>query len=217
MSEAVQAFNRSAGGYDDWYKEAKGQHVLKAESTLIDKLIPSSGIGLEIGAGTGVFAESLTGDDRVIVCLDLSTEMLIRAKRRGLPCVLGSAESLPMRRRVLDFTYMVTVMEFLPSPAKAFGEVVKIDAPLVVLFVNKDSSWGRLYTEMADRGDPIFRLAHLYSLKEVVELAQTTGLVEIGVYGTLTTGPTDPEAGDDITEPSPETGVVAIKFTKLGA
>ena len=212
MSEVIRAFDRSAGGYDDWYRDAKGQQVLKAESALVDSLIPSEGLGLEIGAGTGVFAESLTNNDRVVVCLDLSTDLLTRARRRGLSCVLGSAEALPMRRGVLGFTYMITVMEFLPSPAKSFKEVVKIGAPLVVLFVNRESSWGRHYLEMASGGDPIFRYANLYSLEGVVKLSRAAGLTIIESLGVLTTGPTDPAAGGDIVEPSPKTGVIAVKL-----
>jgi SAM-dependent methyltransferase len=213
MSEAVRAFDRSAGGYEDWYRDAKGQQVLKAESALVDSLIPSEGLGLEIGAGTGVFAESLTNNDRVVVCLDLSTEMLTRAKRRGLSCVLGSAEFLPLRQGVLSFTYMITVMEFLPSPAKAFREAVNIGAPLVILFVNRESSWGRLYLEMASGGDPILRHANLYSLEGVVKLSRAAGLTIVESLGTLTTGPTDPAAGGDIIEPSPKTGVIAVKLS----
>ena len=212
MSEVVRDFDRSAEGYDDWYRDAKGQQVLKAESALVDSLIPSQGLGLEIGAGTGIFAESLTNNDRVVVCLDLSTEMLTRAKRRGLSCVLGSAESLPMRRGVLGFTYMITVMEFLPSPVKAFMEVVNIGAPLIVLFVNRESSWGKLYLEMASGGDPIFRHANLYSLEGVVKLSRSAGLTIVESLGTLTTGPSDPATGGDIIEPSPKTGVIAVKF-----
>lgn len=215
MSEAVRDFDRSAGGYDGWYREAKGRQVLEAERALVNRLIPVYGVGLEIGAGTGVFAESLTDDSRLIVCLDLSTEMLTRARRRGLPCVLGSAESLPIRRGILDFTYMVTVMEFLLDPVKAFGEAAKAaktGAFLVVLFVNRDSSWGRLYREMASKGDPIFRHVHLYSLEDLAEMTQSAGLTLVEEYGTLTTSPIDPAAGGDVVEPSPKAGVIAVKL-----
>jgi ubiquinone/menaquinone biosynthesis C-methylase UbiE len=212
MSEAVRAFDRSASGYDDWYRQPKGRQVLEAESALVNSLIPGEGMGLEIGAGTGVFAESLSNDNRVVVCLDPSAEMLTRAKRRGLPCVLGSAEFLPIRQGVLGFAYMVTVMEFLPSPVKAFGEATKISASFVVLFVNRDSSWGRLYAEMASRGDPIFRYAHLYSWEDVAKMSRATRLTILEAHGTLTTDPTDPAAGSDIVEPGPKAGVIAVKL-----
>ena len=212
MFEAVRAFDRSASGYDDWYREEKGRQVLEAESALVDALIPGDGVGLEIGAGTGVFAESLTNDNRIIVCIDLSVNMLTRARRRGLPCVLGSAESLPIRKGVLGFTYMITVMEFLPAPVKAFGEAAKIGESLVVLFVNRDSSWGRFYAEMASKDDPIFRFAHLYSLEDVGAVAQAAGLTLVEAHGTLTTGPTDPAPGGNIVEPSPKAGVIAVKM-----
>jgi ubiquinone/menaquinone biosynthesis C-methylase UbiE len=217
MSEAVRAFDRSAGVYDDWYREEKGRQVLEAERTLIDRLIPGEGIGLEIGAGTGVFAKSLTSEGRIVVCLDLSKEMLTRAKQRILPCVLGSADSLPIRREILNFAYLVTVVEFLQSPVKAFSEAAhaaKKGAPLVVLFVNRDSPWGELYEIMARGGDPIFRYAHLYTKSDVEDMARDAGLNLVETYGTLTTGPTDPASGGGVVEPSQRTGVIAAKLTK---
>jgi ubiquinone/menaquinone biosynthesis C-methylase UbiE len=216
MSEVVRAFDRSARLYDDWYRESKGRHVLEAERALLDRLIPDDGMGLEIGAGTGVFAGSLTGESRTVVCLDVSEEMLTRAKRRMLPCVLGSADSLPIRRGTLDFAYMVTVVEFLQSPVKAFSEsarAAKKGAPLVVLFVNRDSPWGELYGDMARKGDPIFRHAHLYTLGDMEDMARDAELSIVEAYGTLTTGPTDPAPGGEVVEPNPRAGVIAAKLT----
>ncbi len=213
MSDAIRAFDRSAGGYDDWYREAKGRQVLEAERSLVNRMIPGEGIGLEIGAGTGIFAESLTKDDHIVICLDLSIGMLTKAKQRGLPCVLGSAEFLPIRMGILGFSYMITVLEFLPIPVRAFTEAAKISSSLVVLFVNKDSSWGRLYSEMASHGDQIFRYANFYSLEDVIEISRASMLTFVESYGTLTTTPTDPGGGFEIVEPGPNTGVVAVKLT----
>ena len=218
MSDAVRAFDKLAYVYDDWYRTAKGSQVYEAERSLVDNLLPDIGVGVEIGAGTGVFAEALTNSGRLVICLDPSKEMLTRAKQRGLTCVLGSAESMPFKSGRLDFAYMVTVLEFLTKPVRAFDEARKVNksaAPIIVVFVNRDSPWGALYKSMAESGDPIFRHAHLYSLGEVEKLAGESGLSRVEAFGTLTKGPSDPDAGDEVEEPSLKTGVIAIKLVAM--
>lgn len=216
MSSVVDAFDKAAGGYDDWYATEKGKQVFSAEKRLIERMLPSSGAGLEIGAGTGAFAEALSGL-RHIICLDLSREMLAKASRKGLTCVLGSADQIPLRDEAIDFAYMVTVIEFLKDPIAVLGEASRVtarDAPIVALTINVDSSWGSLYASMAGSGDPIFSYATLYTPPEVDAIGSLAGLHSVKALGTLITEPTSPEAGDKITEPSRETGVIAIKFTK---
>ncbi|MCX6648516.1 MAG: class I SAM-dependent methyltransferase [Candidatus Bathyarchaeota archaeon] len=220
MSDVVDAFDGAAHVYDDWYRTEKGGQVFRAERRIVDSLLPEFGVGVEIGAGTGVFSDALTEGGRLIVCLDLSREMLSRARRRGLPCVLGSADSMPFRRGSLGFAYMITVIEFLVTPNQALEEASRVtgkDAPIVVLFINRESPWGELYRAMAEKGDPIFSHAHLYSPEEVDEIGSHVGLRPAGMWGTLTKGPTSPDAGDEIVEPSAKTGVIAVKLVKQGA
>jgi ubiquinone/menaquinone biosynthesis C-methylase UbiE len=217
MSDAVDAFDEAARSYDDWYSTPKGRQVFSAEMRLIEALLPKRGVGLEIGAGTGVFAKALTDVNRQVVCLDLSREMLMKAAAKGLPCILGSADSSPLRSRSLGFAYMVTVIEFLADPVASLRETSRVmveDASSVVLFINRESLWGKLYAEMAEKGDLVFSHAHLYTKVEVEEMGRTADLRPDEAQGTLTTGPTSLDAGDDIVNPSTKTGVIAIKFTK---
>ncbi len=217
MSETVDAFDRAAFSYDAWYETEKGRQVLSAERRLVNGFLPSIGVGLEIGAGTGVFAEALSNLRRSVVCLDLSREMLARAADRGLPCIIGSADTMPLRGGSLSFAYMVTVIEFLGDPVASLKEASRItgrDAPIVALFINRESDWGELYTAMAEKGDPIFSHAHLYTLDEVEEITRRTGLKRNGALGTLTESPTSSEAGDETIAPGRETGVIAVKLTK---
>ena len=216
MSEAIDAFDRVAGGYDEWYATEKGRQVFAAERGLLERMLPSDGVGLEIGAGTGAFADALS-DPRRVICLDLSREMLARAAAKGLPCVLVSADRMPLRDGTLDFAYMVTVMEFLEEPVTTLAEASRVttrNAPIVALTINAESSWGRLYASMAERDDPIFSHAHLYAPTEVEGIGRDAGLRRLEALGTLTTDPTSPEAGGEIQEPGAETGVVATRFAR---
>jgi ubiquinone/menaquinone biosynthesis C-methylase UbiE len=217
MSGAISAFNRAANGYDEWYDTTKGKQVFDAERAIIEKLIPKKGVGIEIGAGTGVFAEALTGNDRFVLCLDLSSEMLAHAKSRGLECILGNADKMPLRLDSMWFAYMITVLEFLAQPIETLTEASKVtnkEAPIVTLLVNKDSMWGALYSDMAASGDLIFSHAQLYTLTEFLTIAHKAGLSSQKELGTLTTAPTSPDAGDEVVKPSVATGVIAVKLVK---
>jgi len=214
LREAVKAFDRVAGFYDDWYSHPQGRQVFKAELKALESLIPDSGLGLEVGAGTGVFAESLTDEDRTIICLDPSGAMLAKAKERKMPAIMGVGEHIPVTEGAVGFAYMVTTLEFLEYPVVALKQVretTKKDAPLVIMFINADSAWGSLYRRIGAKGDPVFRYARLRSLSEVHEMLVEAGYVIQGCVGTLTTGPEELEVGGELKEPGPETGVIVVR------
>ncbi len=214
MSDAIRAFDLVAVTYDDWYNHPQGRQVFDAELKAVDMHIPKEGIGLELGAGTGIFAEQLTGVRRTIVCLDPSGEMLKKAAERGMASVLGVGEALPLRVGVLDFTYMVTVLEFLDEPAAVLGEIretAKEGAELTILFINSESSWGDFYRDIGSKGDPVFRHARLYTMVEVEALMTVSGYSVTERAGTLTTQPMETEVEGAITEPSSENGVIVLR------
>ena len=210
----MKAFDQVAGFYDDWYSHPQGRQVFKAELRALESLIPDSGLGLEVGAGTGVFAESLTDEDRKIICLDPSRAMLANAKERNMPAIMGVCENIPITKRVVGFTYMVTTIEFLENPVAALKQVMetmKKDAPLTILFINADSAWGSLYRQIGVKGDPVFRYAKLRSLREVREILVDAGYVIQESVGTLTTRPAELEVGNELKKPGPETGVIVVR------
>jgi ubiquinone/menaquinone biosynthesis C-methylase UbiE len=217
MSDGIKAFDKVAGSYDSWYADAKGRRVFDAERRAVESFLPGDGIGLEIGAGTGIFAESLTDTSRPILCLDVSKEMLTKAKERDVPTILGSAQSLPLRGGSISFAYMITSVEFLADPRRAFEEVntvLRADSPLVVLFINRSSAWGELYKRMGEKGDPVFSHARLYSEGEMIDMLTSSGLRVSGKVGTLNSGPSDASEGSEITEPNTRTGVIVVRAVK---
>jgi ubiquinone/menaquinone biosynthesis C-methylase UbiE len=214
LREAVKAFDQVAGFYDDWYSHPQGKQVFEAEQRALESLVPSSGLGLEVGAGTGVFAESLTGEDRTIICLDPSGAMLAKARERKMPAIMGVCEYIPVNEGAVGFVYMVTTLEFLEYPVAALKQVretTKKDAPLVIMFINADSVWGSLYRQIGAKGDPVFRHARLRSLSEVHEILVKAGYVIQECVGTLTTGPEELDVGGELKEPDTETGVIVVR------
>ncbi|RJS88474.1 hypothetical protein DRO56_05055 [Candidatus Bathyarchaeota archaeon] len=169
LENVIEAFDRSAGTYEDWYRTPMGRYVLRAEVKGLEALLPREGVGVEIGSGTGIFAELLTGERRKILCVDPSAEMALRSKGKGLPTILGVAEEPPLKHRSMDFIYLVTVIEFLLDPEEALSSLrslLKPGAPLVLLAINRKSPWGRAYMEAGKRRDSIFRYARFYTPEE---------------------------------------------------
>ena len=159
MSDVAKVFDKVSPGYDDWYSQPKGKQVFEAESRAVESMLPSEGVGLEIGAGTGKFADEFTTSNRTVICLDLSVGMLLKARERCLHTLLGDATRLPFREGSLDFAYLVTVIEFLRDPVvvlEGIKDVLKNGAPIVALIINRDSEWGELYLKMAKNNDLVF-------------------------------------------------------------
>lgn len=212
MLKIMEAFDQTAQSYDTWYSHPQGRQVLEAEMNAVQQLIPSKGIGLEIGAGTGVFAEGLGGPERPIICLDISKEMLSQASGRCSHRILGSGENIPIRT-IIDFTYMVAVLEFIQNPSRVFIEAKRImmRGTLTILFINAESPWGRFYKDIGSKGDPVFRNAKLYSLETVISLLKEVGFKIEKTVGTLTTGPREEIVGGEIVKPDSSTGVIVLK------
>ena len=214
MSDKIEAFNAVAGFYDDWYEHPQGKQVFLAERDAVEHLIPETGLGVEIGAGTGAFAESLTNEDRIILCLDPSKEMLGKAQKRGLSCILGVGDWLPLRENLIDFSYMITVLEFLNDPVRLFKEILnqtKKDASFTVLFINSESSWGDLYRDIGSKGDTVFQHAKLYTLSEVMNLLESAGYRVVETQGTLNSSPTSQEIDCSLIDPCGDSGVIVVR------
>lgn len=180
----------------------------------METLLPASGTGVEVGAGTGIFTQHLTSSDRVILCLDQSPHMIERARAKGLDAVLTVAELFPFRRGSLDFVFMVTTIEFLNDPVAALMSIrssLKKRSPIVVLAINKESKWGEHYIRLGLSGDHIFRHARIYSINDLESMLAEAGFTVSDEVGTLTKGPEEPEEEPSIAENIEGAGAVFLK------
>ena len=213
MNEKINAFNKVADVYDDWYRHPQGRQIFNAERDAVDSMIPPEGVGIEIGSGTGAFTESLEDHRRVIVGLDPSVEMLSRAVEKNTHNVLGYGDHAPFRP-IFDFSYMITVIEFLDNPVETLTEIKKIckdDASFTLLFINDRSPWGTFYREIGSKGDPVFKHARLYELDEITKLFLNAGYKIISSKGTLSSEPMTPNVDRELVSPNDNAGVIVVK------
>ena len=123
----------------------------------LDKILPS-GLAIDIGAGNGYTAASLTKNNRKIIPYEPSNNMIDR--NQSLPWVRGIAQELPFRSNTFEGAYATWAYFF---PAMGYGEdgleelirVIKPQGPICIvdnagddefcgLFerdISSDSSW----------------------------------------------------------------------------
>ena len=220
MREIIEVFEKAATSYDEWYRSPIGSYAFRSELKGLEALLPPLGVGIDVGAGTGIFAKHLSTGGRCVVCLDPSPGMLKEAEKRHLSAIIAAAEVSPIRHGSLDFAYMVTVIEFLADPIQALrsvGAVLKEEATLVILTINRESSWGEHYSKLAEKGDPIFSRANLYELGDVCSFLDKAGFELEKSVGTLTASPNEPEGEYELVPVSPGVGVILIKAKKLAS
>ena len=155
--------------YDAWYDRHKEAFLKELE--LIKRNLPE-GTGLEVGVGTGRFAKNL---ENVVVGVDVSSNMLRLAKKRGVEVILADASNLPFKR-VFDFVLFAFTICFVENPLEALREACRVLKPggkVIACFVPK----GRLAEEYRKKNSPFYRNARFYSVEEISELLKKAGFI----------------------------------------
>ncbi len=93
----VRVFDEHAQDYDRWFDD--NERVYQNEVDAVHKFLPASGIGIEVGVGTGRFAVPLC----IKIGIDPSEPMTRIAKCRGMAVCRAIGECLPFRNDQFDF------------------------------------------------------------------------------------------------------------------
>jgi ubiquinone/menaquinone biosynthesis C-methylase UbiE len=152
------------------------------------KALGLKGLGLDVGAGTGIISSEIGAQ----VALDPSPAMLRLSHERKLDSVRGIGESLPFADGVFDFVLMATTICFLENPVESLLEtrrVLKNHGSIAVCIIPKDSSWGRFYSAKGKKGHKTFSKARFYSVNEVKALLRECGFRPDMISSVLRYGP----------------------------
>ncbi len=175
-------FDIYTADYENWFKE--NSLLFKSEVLAIQQVLPAHKKGLEIGIGSGIFAEQL----HIEFGIDPSENMLQRARERGLNVEHGYAEHLPYLDNSFDFTVFITSICFIDKPLQAFQEayrVTKANGHVIVAFLDKESALGQsLMARQKD--DKFYKTAHFYSVQEIIDLLAKNKFEVKEIYQTLT-------------------------------
>lgn len=164
-------FDAHFDAYDEWF--SRNPHVYRSELKAVARFIPPKGRGLEIGVGSGRFAEPLG----IEVGVEPSQEMRRLARSRGISVFNAVAEKLPFAEERFDFALMVTTICFLDDIRKSFQEarrVLRNRGSFIIGFVDRDSPLGRIYQRRKEE-NPFYREGTFYGCDEVISLLQSSG------------------------------------------
>ena len=177
----IASFEANTERYDQWFVHHDSAYI--SELTAIRRLLPRSGLGVEIGVGTGRFATTLG----VPVGVDPSTSMLKKACGRRLIAASAVAEALPFMDHAFDYCLIVTTICFVDDAEAMMREAARVLKPggvVVVGFVDRESPLGQHY--LAHQSENVFyRDATFFSVSEVEALLNDAGLEDLNWVQTL--------------------------------
>ena len=138
----------------DWERIRKSYFDDRVTSLAIEKLLPRRLTVADIGCGTGTLSFELARFAQHVIGVDLSREMLRRARSlakersiRNVEFRQGDALKLPLGRASVDAAFSVMVLHFLPEPERAIGELCRVTRPggsvILVDLVQHKQEWMR--------------------------------------------------------------------------
>lgn len=182
LSNFIKAFDKNTLEYDQWFE--KHSSVYQSELLAVQKAVPKNKTGIEIGVGTGRFAEPLN----IKFGVEPSENMARIAEQKNITVYRASAENLPIENEAFDFALMVTTVCFLADIPKAFSEVSRILKPqgeIILAIIDKNSEIGRKY-EKEKLTNKFYKDAYFHSTEEITELLQQSRFHKFQYWQTLT-------------------------------
>jgi ubiquinone/menaquinone biosynthesis C-methylase UbiE len=167
----TEPFDNHLKEYEEWFNG--NRFVYLSELEAIKKVIPTSGRGVEVGIGSGLFAAPLGIKEGC----DPSGEMRSKAEKRELVTTKCVAENLPYESSSIDYVLMVTTICFVDDTNRTFEEIFRVLKPggsVVVAFVDKDSPVGKLYLKNKEKS-LFYKEATFFSTTEILEFMEDAG------------------------------------------
>jgi len=177
----ISPFEKYSGQYEDWFE--KNRWVYEAELRAVKAMIPVPAHGVEIGVGTGRFAEPLG----IKMGVEPSKRMRKIAQRRGIQVLDGVAEELPFGEAGFDFVLMVTTICFVDDIDRALLEAYRIltlGGFLIIGFVDRNSKVGQTYLRRQNE-NVFYKDATFFSVDELVERMDKAGFIDLTFKQTI--------------------------------
>jgi ubiquinone/menaquinone biosynthesis C-methylase UbiE len=177
----IEPFEKYPQKYEDWFERNK--FAYESELLAVKELMPQNGEGVEIGVGSGKFAEPLG----IKLGVEPSPKMREIAEKKGIKVIDEVAEELPFNDEQFDFVLMVTTICFLDDIETVFREAYRVLKPngcLIIGFVDKYSSLGKLYQQHKMK-NVFYKIATFYSVGEVISYLKKAGFEDFTFTQTI--------------------------------
>lgn len=180
----IAPFEDFSEEYDDWFVKNNDKYV--AELRALRCFISADGEGLEVGVGSGKFADPLG----IKTGVEPSQKMADKARKLGIHVLPGVAEDLPVSTSRFDFVLMVTTICFVDDLKKSFEEAFRVlikDGFIVIGFIDKESELGKVYRANKDKSR-FYNIAEFFSTQEVLSCLTEAGFWKFETKQTLFSG-----------------------------
>jgi ubiquinone/menaquinone biosynthesis C-methylase UbiE len=120
-----------ADTYDHHYDHHRGRKYHTHLSNHLMNSLPAGGNLLDIGCGTGLFVEKYIKNGGCATGLDISGNMIARARHRCKTCdfVVGTGETLPFLPDSFNAVSSVLVFSYVKNPGAMLSEVYRVLQP----------------------------------------------------------------------------------------
>ncbi len=203
-------FDLLAPEYDRWFEAHRFAYQSEVEA--VRRFIPSRGVGVEVGVGTGRFSEPFN----ICIGVEPSERMAAIARSRGIDVHISTAEKLPFGSEDFDFVLMVTTLCFVENPMLAVQEAARVLKPnghLIIAIIDKESDLGKKYEAMK-ASDRFYKSAKFFSSQEIMGLLMSSGFSDIKSFQTIFFDPETMIAPDIVKEGHGEGAFVVLKGVK---
>ena len=177
----TKPFDKHSDEYERWFVD--NHYAFQSELNAIKMAVPAIGEGVEIGVGTGVFAEPLGIKEGI----EPSKAMREKAKKKNIKVIDAVAEKLPYPDKSKDFTLMITTICFVDDIFRSFKEahrILKDRGSLIIGFIDKNSPVGIKYSENKKKSI-FYKDACFYETEELYGILKNSGFEVENTYQTV--------------------------------
>lgn len=203
-------FDKHYQEYDAWYERNKFAYLSELEA--VKKVLPKNKYGLEIGVGSGRFAEPLG----ITVGIDPSEKMIELAQGRGVDARLGAGEELLFKDSIFDYVAIIVTLCFVKDPEKVVTEsarVLKPSGKIIIGIIDKESGLGKFYQK---KESIFYGHAQFFSIDEIVRMLKAAKFNNFAYYQTIFDYPDKLTAVEKPRKGYGKGGFVVIRGVKKG-
>jgi len=184
LESIASPFDSLALDYDNWF-EREGKPIFAIEADALRKILPLlPKLWLEVGVGSGRFAQALG----IKTGLDPSAKLLDIARNRSLNVLLGKGENTPFAGGIFGAVFLIVTLCFVNSPLEVLTEanrLLKQGGKIVLGLVLRESPWGQFYQVKKEKEHRFYKFATFYSYAEVTGLLEQAGFSVEKIISTL--------------------------------
>jgi ubiquinone/menaquinone biosynthesis C-methylase UbiE len=175
----INVFDRYCRQYDKWYD--RNINAYRSELAALKRVIPPAENGLEVGVGSGRFAQALG----IKFGIDSSLKMAKFAYRRGVTSCVARGENLPFPSESFGYITIIISLCFAKDPHRVIKEarrVLRTSGKLIIAIVNKKSFLGEFYQK---KKSVFYQQARFFSVAEVTQMLKSYNFYKFNYLQTL--------------------------------